>query len=97
MALRDRVFRAPATATLATVATVEGAEDSPSVAKVATVAVATPDFAAGEAALLALVERVARAYRTPQDEIAEMKRLALADKAAAWETFTATAAAEGIR
>lgn len=47
--------------------------------------------------LLALVERVAQAYRTPPDELAEMKRLAMADPPAAWESFTATAATEGLR
>jgi hypothetical protein len=49
------------------------------------------------AELLALVERVARAYRTSQEELAEMKRLALADPSAARAAFTATAAAEGLR
>jgi len=44
--------------------------------------------------LLALVERVAQAYRTPPHELAEMKRLAMADPPAAWESFTATAATE---
>ena len=39
--------------------------------------------------LLALVERVAAHYRTPPDEVAEMKRLALADPRAAWECFAA--------
>lgn len=47
--------------------------------------------------LAALVERVARAYRTSQEEFAEMKRLALADPTAAWAAFTATAATEGLR
>jgi len=42
-----------------------------------------------DAALLSLVERVAAHYRTPPDEVAQMKRLALADRAAAWECFTA--------
>ena len=41
--------------------------------------------------LIALVERVAHAYRTPPDELAEMKRLALADPEAAWSAFLATA------
>lgn len=46
--------------------------------------------------LLALVERVARAYRTPPDELATMKHLALADPAAAWECFTRTADLENV-
>jgi hypothetical protein len=49
------------------------------------------------AELAALVERVARAYRTPPEELAEMKRLALADPAAAWRAFLATARTEGVQ
>ena len=51
----------------------------------------------GDADLMALVDRVASHYRTPPGEVAEMKRIALADRAAAWDTFTATVAGEGIR
>ena len=52
---------------------------------------------AGDTAdLLALVERVARAYRTPPDEVPTMKRLALADPDAAWSAFMATARTDGI-
>lgn len=47
--------------------------------------------------LLALLGRVAAAYRTPFGELAEMKRLALADPAAAWSGFLATAKTEGIQ
>lgn len=57
----------------------------------------TPADSRPSSKLLALVERVARAYRAPPDELAEMKRLALADPAAAWEAFTADAAAHGGR
>jgi hypothetical protein len=57
----------------------------------------TPADSRPSSELLALVERVASAYRAPPDELAEMKRLALADPAAAWEAFTATAAADGGR
>lgn len=46
--------------------------------------------------LLALVERVARAYRTPPDELQTIKRLALADPDAAWSAFMATARTDGI-
>lgn len=49
------------------------------------------------AELLALVERVALAYRTPPDELEEMTRLALDDPAAAWAAFLATARTEGIQ
>ena len=42
-----------------------------------------------EGELPALVERVAAHYCTPPDELAIMKRLALADPKAAWECFTA--------
>lgn len=104
MALRDRVSTAAATATLATVATVEGGTGR-SVASVATVTVATPGNSLSRQAtvrqsaadLLALVERVALAYRTPPGELAEMKRLALADPSAAWSAFLATARTEGIQ
>lgn len=46
--------------------------------------------------LAALVERVARSYQTPPDELADMKRLALADPAAAWSAFLTTAQTEGF-
>jgi hypothetical protein len=39
--------------------------------------------------LLALVDRVAAHYGMPADELAEMKRLALADPSVAWDTLTA--------
>jgi hypothetical protein len=52
--------------------------------------------ARSRAELVALVERVARAYRTPPAEVEEMKRLALADPAAAWSAFLATARTEVI-
>lgn len=48
-------------------------------------------------ALVALVERVAALYRTPPDELAEMKRLALRDPGAAWRCFLVTARTEGIQ
>jgi len=57
---------------------------------------ATSAYASDATALLALVERVARAYRTPSDELSEMKRLALADPAAAWSAFLSTARIEGV-
>lgn len=63
----------------------------------ATQPVATEPCRRPAADVLALVEHVARKYRTPPDEFAEMKRLASADPAAAWEAFIATAMAEGIR
>lgn len=104
MALRDRVSTAAATATVATVATVEGGTVR-SVARVATVTVATPGVTSlrravvsrSAADLLALVEQVGLAYRTPPGELAEMKRLAIADPLAAWSAFLATARTEGIQ
>lgn len=99
MALRDRLFATSATATLATVATLPPPL-GPTVARIATVAVASPAKPSptprSEAELLALVERVALAYRAPPGELAEMKRLALADPEAAWSAFLATARTEGI-
>ncbi len=47
--------------------------------------------------LLGLIERVAALYRTPPDEVAEMKRLALRDPGAAWRCFLVTARTEGIQ
>lgn len=58
--------------------------------------VPTQNTGRSPAELLALVECVARAYRTPPGELAEMKRLALANPAAAWSAFLATAQTEGI-
>jgi hypothetical protein len=49
-----------------------------------------------ESEVLALVERVAAFYRCPPEEVAIMKRVALADTPAARECFTATARLEGI-
>lgn len=49
-----------------------------------------------EAGLMDLVERVAAHYLCSADELALMKRLALADPVAARECFEATARLEGV-
>lgn len=49
-----------------------------------------------DADLLGLVERVAARFCAPPDEVATMKRLALADRPAAMEAFRLTAHLEGI-
>ncbi len=47
--------------------------------------------------LFALIDRVAAYYKTPAEDLAEMKRLALADPQAARECFTTDLASFGGR
>lgn len=50
-----------------------------------------------DADLFGLIDIVARRFNAAPEEIAIMKRLALADRPAAWSAFRLTAYLEGIR